>query len=59
MRMNVKLFTLQMSFFKAEEPCRNSFAKWNSKYCIPKFVEDESGLKYSPSIKTAVKQVEP
>jgi hypothetical protein len=57
--MNVKLFTLQMTHFKAEELCINSFAKRNSECRIPRFTEDESVLKYFSSNKTAVKQVEP
>jgi hypothetical protein len=59
MRMNVKLFTLQMALFKGEELCINSVAKWNSDCCIPKFTEDESGLKYLSPNKIALKQVEP
>jgi hypothetical protein len=59
MRMNVKLFTLQMSPFKAEEQRGNSVAKWNSKYLIPKFTEDELGRKYLSSNKIAAKQADP
>ena len=59
MRMNVKLFTLQMSPFKPEEKCENSVAKWNSQCRIPKFAEDELGRKYLSSNKTAVRQAEP
>jgi hypothetical protein len=39
MRMNVKLFTLQMTHIKAEEPCRNSSAEWNRQCGILKFAE--------------------
>jgi hypothetical protein len=59
MKMDAKLFTLQMTLFKTEEPCRNSVARRNSECGIPKFTEDESGLRYLSSNKTAVKQVEP
>jgi hypothetical protein len=44
MRMNVKLFTLQMSLPKTEELCRNSIAKYNSECSIPRFTENESGI---------------
>ena len=59
MRMNVKLFTLQMPLVKAKELCRNSIAKRNSECCIPEFVEDGPGRKYLSLYKIAVKQVEP
>jgi len=58
MRMNVKLFTLQMFSSKAKEQCENSVAKWNSQCYIPKFVEDEL-QKYLSSINIAAKQAEP
>jgi hypothetical protein len=58
MIMDVKLFTLQMKLFKANEPCINSVAKRDSECRIPKFTEDESGLRYLSSNRTAVKQVE-
>ena len=59
MRMNVKLFTLQMPLVKAKELCRNSVAKRNSECRIPEFIEDEPGRKYLSSNKIAMKQVEP
>jgi len=58
MRMNVKLFTLQLFPSKAEEQCENSVAKWNSKCHIPKFVEDEL-RKYLSSNNIGAKQAEP
>ena len=58
MRMNVKLFTLQMSLPKTEELCRNSVAKYNSECCIPRFTEDESGIEKFAFNKTASKQVQ-
>jgi hypothetical protein len=58
MRMNVKLFTLQMFSSKAEEQCEDSVAKWNSQCHITKFAEDEL-QKYLSSINIAAKQAEP
>jgi len=59
MRMDVKLFTLQMPLIKARGLCRNSVAKRNSECRIPEFIEDEPGREFLPSYKIAVKQVEP
>jgi hypothetical protein len=59
MRMNVKLFTLQMPLIEAKEQCRNSVAKRNRECRIPEFIEDEPERQYLSSCKTAVKQVEP
>ena len=58
--MNVKLFTLQMSLFNAEELCRNSVAKRTGECCIPVFTEDiNQELKYLSSNRASVGQVEP
>jgi hypothetical protein len=60
MRMNVKLFTLQMSLFKAEELRRNPVAKRNGECCTPVFSEDiNQGPKYLSSNKAAARRVEP
>lgn len=59
MRMNVKLFTLQMPLIKAKELCRNSAAKRNSECRVPLFIDNEPGRKYLSMCKTVVKQVEP
>jgi hypothetical protein len=57
MRMDAKLFTLQMSLLRAEEPRENLIAIRNSGCCIH-LTEDESEPKYLSSHKP-VRQAEP
>jgi hypothetical protein len=45
MRMDVKLFTLQMRIVEAAGQSRNSAVKKNGGFCIPKFAEDETKSK--------------
>ncbi len=57
MRMDVKLFTLQMRIVEAGGQSRNSAVKKNGGFCIPKFAEDEK-IKVLYSVNTALKAKE-